>query len=160
MTKTYRFENELSAPLGKVQELLTDPGVREEEATQVAGALEAHCDLEERGNVKELVVHQKEHGYSLEGKRDTSKVEDVTLTITWNTDDFRGEWKWRMASQKDRVRVDGSTTLLENDDTTKVVEEGRVDVKIPMVGRVVEGKIVKGLEEARPDWVSWMRGKL
>lgn len=159
MAKSYKFEDRVQIPLGRVEEILTDPQMREEEATKIAGALEASCQVEERGDVKRMVVHQKEHGYSVDGKRDTSKVEDVTLTIDWDTRKHACRWQWRMASQGERVRIDGSTTLRQDDDATLVIETGDVDVKVPVVGRVAEGKIVKGIQKERPSWVKWLRDK-
>jgi hypothetical protein len=161
MAKTYSFTDRFDADRDRVQELMTDPALREQEAVEIARALEAHCEVEEpREGLKRLVVHQKEYGRGMDGKKDESRIEDVTLTIDWDTDDYACTWTWSMASQKDRVRVNGSTKLLDDGGGCKVLEEGRVEVKVPMIGKMIEGKVVEGISRARPKWKSWFEKKL
>lgn len=161
MAKTYRFRNRFDASRDRIQELLIDPDIRESEAIEVARAVEASCEVEERGpDVRRLVVHEKEYARGMDGKRDTSRTEDVTLTIDWDTSAYRCDWTWSMASQAERVFVSGSTTLEPDGDGCRVIEEGRVEVKVPVIGKMIEGKVVGGIEKARPRWVAWLEGKL
>ncbi len=161
MAKTYKFTNRFNATKDRVQELMTDPRVREQEAVEIARAIEAKCVVEHpRDGLTRLVVHQKEYGRGMDGKRDTSVVEDVTLTIDWNTTAYRCDWTWSMASQKDRVHVKGTTALVADGNACKVVEEGHVEVKVPMIGKMIEGKVAAGIEKVRPRWVEWFEKKL
>lgn len=161
MAKTYKFTNRFKANRDRVQECMTDPAIREQEAVEIAHAIEAKCSVEEpRDGLKKLTVRQKEYGRDMKGKRDKSVIEDVTLTINWDTQKYRCDWTWSMASQKDRVFVKGSTTLQEDGDATRVLEEGHVEVKVPMIGKMIEGKVVAGIEKARPKWAAWFEKKL
>ncbi len=161
MTKTYKFKDHFDASRDRIQELLTDPKVREAEALEVARSLEASCTLTEpRPGIKKLVVKEKEYARGMDGKKDTSRTEDITLTIDWDTSAYRCDWTWSMASQAERVLVSGSTTLLADGDSCNVIEEGRVQVKVPMIGKMIEGKVVGGIEKARPRWVAWFKEKL
>jgi len=161
MTKTYKFRDHFDASRDRLQELLTDPAMREAEALEVARSLEASCALTEpRPGVKKLVVKEKEYARGMDGKKDTSRTEDITLTIDWDTSAYRCDWTWSMASQAERVFVTGSTTLLDAGEGCDVIEEGKVQVKVPMIGKMIEGKVVGGIERARPRWVDWLKGKL
>jgi len=105
-------------------------------------------------------VKEKEYARGMDGKKDTSRTEDITLTIDWDTKAYRCDWTWSMASQAERVLVTGSTTLLPDGDSCDVIEEGRVEVKVPVIGKLIEGKVVGGIEKARPRWVAWFKGQL
>jgi len=161
MAKTYKFRNRLEASRDRVQELMIDPKVRESEALEVAKAKEARCEAQEpRPGIKRLVVREKEYARGIDGKRDMSRTEDVTLTIDWDVSKYKCNWTWKMASQGDRVRVFGGTTLEADGNGCVVVEEGRVEVDVPMIGGMIEGRVVAGVEKARPRWVEWIKGKL
>ncbi|MBW2264381.1 MAG: DUF2505 family protein [Deltaproteobacteria bacterium] len=161
MTKTYKFNDRFDASRDRIQELLTDPELRKSEALDVARSLEASCELTEpRPGIKRLVVKEKEYARGMDGKKDTSRTEDITLTIDWDTSAYRCDWTWMMASQAKRVFVSGTTTLLPVGDGCTVIEEGRVEVKVPVIGKMIEGKVVGGIEKARPRWVAWFKEKL
>jgi hypothetical protein len=161
MAKTYRFKNRFEATLERIEELLIDPEVRKSEALEVARAVEASCEVDEpRAGIKRIIVHEKEYARGMDGKKDKSRTENVTLTIDWDTSAHRCKWTWSMESQKDRVFVTGSTTLESDGKSCYVIEEGRVEVKVPMIGKMIEGKVVGGIEKARPRWVDWLKGQL
>jgi hypothetical protein len=161
MARTYKFRNRFDATRDRIQELLTDPSVRESEALEVARAIEARCEIEEpRPGRKRLVIREKEYSRGMDGKRDTSRTEDITLTVDWDASAYRGTWTWSMASQAERVLVSGSTTLEADGKACTVVEEGRVEVKVPVIGKMIEGKVVGGIEKARPRWVDWLKARL
>jgi len=87
---------------------------------------------------------------------DKSKTDENHTRVTWDLKTRRGTWVWR-GPHGPKVKVSGSYDLRPDGEGTRMDLAVEIDVSIPLVGRVVEGKVRDAFEEHWPGYVDIVR---
>ena len=90
-------------------------------------------------------------------------VHRATLEATWDLRTRSCRWVRQDHTFGDRVRAEGTTAVEPRDDgTCTVVERGKIDVRIPVMGKKIARKVVASMEELAPRkaafWEQRLRG--
>ncbi|MEL7371887.1 MAG: DUF2505 family protein [Myxococcota bacterium] len=87
---------------------------------------------------------------------DHSKTEENRTRVKWDLKTFRGTWSWTGAHGP-KVKINGTYALVPEGARTRLDMTASISVGIPLVGRVVEGKVRAGFEENWPPYVAFVR---
>lgn len=87
---------------------------------------------------------------------DKSKTDENHTKVTWDLKARRGTWVWT-GPHGQKVKVSGSYELQPDGTGTRMALAVEIDVSIPLVGRVVEGKVSDGFQENWPKYVDIVR---
>ncbi len=87
---------------------------------------------------------------------DHNKTEENRTRVRWDLRSLRGTWNWSGAHGP-RVQVRGTYTLHPDGDGGRLILTANISVGIPVVGRMVEGKVKAGFEQNWPPYVNIIR---
>ncbi|MEM7678480.1 MAG: DUF2505 family protein [Myxococcota bacterium] len=87
---------------------------------------------------------------------DHSKSEENRTRVRWNLRAFTGTWTWSGAHGP-KVKISGTYALTPSGSGTNLEMTADISVGIPLVGRMVEGKVRAGFEENWPGYVDIVR---
>lgn len=143
---------DLPFPPEVVMNAMRDPALIEK-SERSREALEIEVTEREKTDARHTyVVRTVTHARTVKGI-DKSKTEENFTTVSWEVPQHRAEWSWTGAHGK-KVTVTGHYRLVPRGDGSALTLDTTIDVKIPVVGRVVEGKIKEGFDRAWPDYVA------
>lgn len=141
--KRFRTEIELPAAAEDVYALVIDPAFLEDKARQMGCLAVRVSSRQEDG---ETVIEQVEERAPVMGK-ERSKG---TLTTRWNAASRLGRWRHVQHGQEERSRSEGTVALVaRGSDRSALVTEGSVSIDVPLLGGMIEKKVVKALEKER-----------
>lgn len=163
MAKTEKYSQNFDVPATTLLDFLTDPGVREAESVEIGGAVEATAvKREPSAGMVEVEVKSKTHPRGLDGKRDKSRLENALYVERWDLNQMSSSWSYRMEETfGDRIFVSGRRKIIPTGPQSCVLEEEvTIDVKIPMIGGVIAGKVIASITRGRAKLIEWMRDGL
>ena len=141
--KRFRTEIQLPAAAEAVYALLVDPAFLEDKGRHT-GCKVVRVTVRREG--EETVIEQYEEREPVFGK-DPSKS---TLTTRWNTERREGRWRHVQHGQEERARSEGTVAVVaRGSDKSALVTEGSVSIDVPLLGGMIEKKVVKALEKER-----------
>lgn len=151
---TTKLERSFDLPYAPeaVMNAMRDPALIEK-SERSRDALEVEVIEEERSESRHTyVVRSVSHARTVTGI-DRNKTEENRTKVRWDVAACRADWSWTGA-HGNKVTVNGGyrVTPRAGGGATLTLDT-TIDVKIPVVGRVVEGKIKEGFEKAWPDYV-------
>ncbi len=134
-----------------VMNAMRDPALIEK-SERSRDALEVEVIVQEQTDTRHAyVVRSVSHARTVKGI-DRNKTEENRTTVRWDLRSLRADWSWSGA-HGNKVTVTGGYRVTPRGDGATLTLDTSIDVKIPVVGRVVEGKIKEGFEKAWPDYV-------
>ncbi len=155
MAKTTERTFELDLPPEAIMNAMRDP-VMIDGSERSRDALEVEVTDEEKTDERHVyVVRTVTHARTVKGI-DKSKTEENRTRVSWDVPRHRAEWTWSGAHGS-KVDVHGTYRLEPRARGCALTLFASIDVKIPVVGRVVEGKIREGFETAWPAYVERVR---
>lgn len=141
--KRFRTEIELPAGAEDVYALLVDPAFLEDKARHT-GCKVVRVTSRQEG--EETVIEQVEERDPVFGKEPSKS----TLTTHWNAERREGRWRHVQHGQEERSRSEGTVALVaRGSDRSALVTEGSVTIDVPLLGGMIEKKVVKALEKER-----------
>lgn len=151
MTQRFKSVMILPASCDRVFELLTSP-----EALRACGvhlgAKIVRAQRREEGEGVIVEVYNEKQGQTGHGE------DKSTRTTTWNVDRRRGSWVHVQHGMEKRARAEGTVRLQEQDEGCRYTVEGEIQIKVPIVGKMIEKKVVEALEkEAEREEGYWKR---
>jgi hypothetical protein len=139
----FRSEIELPASAERVHQLLIDPDFQRRKA--LAGkTLVAEATREDQGEVVVLVL--REERKPMMGKEPNRS----TMTMRWDAAGTRATWIHVQHGQEKRSSSEGSVELRPlGGERCKLITEGTIEIRVPLIGRSIEKKVVKAIEAER-----------
>lgn len=163
MANTFKFEEKFGASKEKLLDFIIDPDMKKAEALEVGGAVEAEATREDMGGDRvKIEVKMKVYAHGMDGKKDKSKTEAAVFTEKWDLKKYESEWMYTMEGAfAGKVKVGGKKMLVGGgDNACTYVDETTVEVNIPIIGRMISGKVGEKLERSQPRVMEWMKKKL
>ena len=155
MAKTYRTDERVPAPAADVLRLLVDAG-EQEALLRHLGTPEVRCDVgEEIGGRVRVTVDTTEPAMMGAGSH------RATLEMDWDLEARSCTWVRRDHTFGERVKARGTTRVeADGDSACRVIEEGEIDVSIPVVGRRISKAVIGRIVDQAPRKAAWWRGRL
>ncbi len=143
MTAKFERELRLDVPAERLLQLIIDPEFQQQQALDL-GALEARCQRADLADgTVELVLHEKSSPKWGQSHR-------TTLTSRWDLSQLCSRWQRVVHGQEQRSRAEGSSRIIADDgESCRLVMQGEVEVRVPVLGRKVERKVVEEIEAGR-----------
>ncbi|HPM76802.1 MAG TPA: DUF2505 family protein [bacterium] len=113
-------------------------------------------------DLKDLNKTASEHKYQIVtteytrglGGIDKDKTEKHTVVHTWNLGAKQSNWVWSSDNEmSNKAQISGGTGLKAKGKGTEVTMMVEIDVKIPMVGKMIAGKLKEGFEKGWPLYI-------
>ena len=161
--KEFKFEEKFDVPREKLIEFILNTENAEARAIEFGKALEAKATKEDIGDKRaRIVVKSKEYGRGMDGKKDKTKTENSTFTEEWDLERFESTWTYTMESTfAEMIKVGGNKKLIANGENACTYrDETMIEVKIPVIGGMIAGKVVSSMERSTPRMMEWMKNKL
>ena len=141
---TQRFNIRKTYPISreKLFEWFTDPKYHEEKSLY-SGSLSAVCTrtVEADGTI---VIKLMESMKPFFGKG----PEKGTYTGRWNPKSFTENWTYVPQGQEERVKAAGSSQIVAlSDGECAQISMGEIEIKVPLIGGLIEKKVSKMIEE-------------
>jgi len=87
-------------------------------------------------------VHTTEYGRTLTGGIDRADVKQSTTRYRWRASAGTIEWTWE-GRESGRVEVAGTMTIRERGSGTEVVNQRRIEVRVPLIGERIAKLIAR-----------------
>ena len=146
----FQIEQQIAGPVEAVARLYTEPRFYERLGELPKLGRPEVLERREDGSVVHLAVRFRFTGHLSPAV--TKMVDPAKLSwVEESVHDLEGHtvtFHMQPDNYADRLRFEGSSRFeADGDDDTRRVAEGDVVVRVPLVGRAVEGAIVSGLRE-------------
>lgn len=156
MGTEFRIEARYSASAGALIELYADPTFHEEKARHMGFARANAVRRTEDDGTLVLSLQTMRPASWAPGGKDSS-----TFTLRMHPDTGEGSWERVQHGFEDRSDARGTQRILATDDGGCIVEvEGRLEVKVPMLGGMIEKKIVAAMESESTREADFVRAQL
>ncbi|MDX9720299.1 MAG: DUF2505 family protein [Myxococcota bacterium] len=140
----FRCEGRIALSAEQVYSLMVSPDMQERVAKQFK-AISAKAKVEERPKGPLLTLEVEEPA------RKGSGTEKSTMRFDWDRAARACTWTREDHQHRDRVKVRGSLRLqAEKETVSRIIEEGEIEISIPLIGRVLAPKIAASIERKRP----------
>ena len=148
MASNFHNERKYAVPANVLFNIVSDPeflAARHERQ----GAVEAR--------VKELARHETrliqevetdEYARTIKGE-DKRRIETAFTRYEWDLRDRRGSWQYS-GSRGNRLRIAGRIAVAPEADESKLVSDFEVEVRAPLIGRLIEKRILAEIESSLP----------
>lgn len=142
MTRTFETRAEFGCSAAQLFSLYADPAFQEGRA-RALGAHTATCAVTSETEA-EIVVRLEATRPSFSGRGDESSVMSMTLDRA-----TRGScWTQTVRGYESRARVEGTSQVVElGPARAELIVRGSIEIRIPIVGRVIESKIVGAMDK-------------
>jgi hypothetical protein len=141
MTQRFSREERVESTADELLCLMLDEDFQTEMAKEL-GALEVRCSHTEQGAevVMTLFVEMP--------PKWGNEPDRSTHTTTWVPADLRASWKRIQHGHEHRSRAEGTVKICEDAAAgcCRIVTKGEVEIRVPLLGRSIEKKVVKALE--------------
>ena len=116
----------------------------------------AHAAREEVASARYEVVEDSERGLIIAvrceqyrrkktGGLDRIHTDSTAIIYRWNRGSNRAEWRFE-GHDADKIQIGGGTAFEPDGANTRVVEVVRVDVRLPLIGRLIERVVGKSID--------------
>jgi hypothetical protein len=159
MAKTLRRVKGFDAPPDRLLAAVTDPEfvkARRKPGTSAGGTVR-EVARDERRLVQEL--ESEDYARTRTGGIDRSRTEVSVTTYEWDLAARRCSWTWR-GPQDARVGLRGRIAVRAAGAGSELETEFEVDVRIPLIGGVIERIIAGEIEEDLPRFEELVRAAL
>jgi hypothetical protein len=152
MTRSVRTTSRFDATPDRLVAALTDPAYLE---ARVSPGSSAGIKVQEVARDAQRLVQEvrsEDYARTMTGGFDRSRTAPSVTTWTWDLAARRATWTWR-TEQEARVKIRGSVAVQAAGAGSEMVSEFEAEVKIPLMGGMIEKSIVEevGKDQARID---------
>jgi hypothetical protein len=114
------------------------------------GALEVSIrELHSDEHRHEYVISVTNYARGIKGE-DRSKRENSTTTVKWDLATNTRRWTW---TGEHPVEVNGEDVIVSSKSGATLKLNAQIDVKVPVIGRLIAKKVKEGFEENWPNYV-------
>jgi hypothetical protein len=138
-----------------VLQALTNPALLEAQQRQQGAARARVTERLREGPRLVQEVEADEYARTLTGI-DKTRTERAVTTYEWDLSERRCTWRYA-GPHGDRVRVGGSLRVLPAAGGAELHSEITVSVRVPLIGRVIERRIVSQIEAGMPEYEGLIR---
>lgn len=92
-----------------------------------------------------IVVHCRQYRRRKTGGLDRRNSDPTTVTYRWYPAEGRASWAFD-GPDGDRVQIRGKTRFEPDGDGTVVTEEVDVVIRVPLIGRMIERVVARGMD--------------
>jgi hypothetical protein len=156
MSKTLTKQGRLAAPVDRVLALLTDPAFVERRHLAQGAVAVTVTERERTADRLVQAAELTEHARTRTGGVDRTRTEPATTTYTWDLRARRCAWQY-LGPQRDYIRLGGTIRLEPAGDGTLLHAGFEVAVSVPLIGRVIEGVILKEIDGFEPTYLALVR---
>jgi hypothetical protein len=152
----YHFRTEVSvgASADRALTLMIDPR-GQEELLRSLGTPEVQAETTRpREGVARVVIHTAEPAMKGAG------THRARLEMEWDLGARTCRWVRHDLSFGERVQASGTTRVVEDGEGCRVIDEGDIEVKVPVIGRAIARKVVAIMEELAPRKAAWWEAHL
>jgi len=156
MALDFHTEQRVRGSADEVLALMVDQETHEALLRHLGSTIEEYAREEDGDRLRTVVT-------TAEPAMQGATVHRATLEATWDLRTRSCRWVRQDHTFGDRVRAEGTTAVEPRDDgTCTVVERGKIDVRIPVMGKKIARKVVASMEELAPRkaafWEQRLRG--
>jgi hypothetical protein len=152
----FRIEERYEASASALIELYSDPRFHEDKAKHMGFARAHAVRREQPDGTLELSIQTMRPASWAPGGKDSSTF---TLRIDPTTGD--GTWDRVQHGFEDKADARGTQRIVADGDRASLVQvEGRLDIKIPMLGGMIEKKIIAAMESESEREADFVRSRL
>ncbi len=112
-------------------------------------------DLRSTPEVHEFEIWTRQAARTIKG-RDPSKTEENRTVVTWDLKALTGQWVWS-GPQGDKARVTGTYAVSGTDGGARLRLTAHVQIRVPVVGKMIEKKVQQGFQDEWPHYVERIR---
>ncbi len=154
MAHRFHTDERIDASAERTMALMIDPR-GQEELLRSLGTPEVRAELSHpREGVAHVVIHTAEPAMKGAG------THRATLEMDWELATRTCRWVRHDHSFGERVQASGVTRIVEEGEHCRVVDEGSIEVKVPVIGRAIAKKVVSLMEEMAPRKAAWWSARL
>jgi hypothetical protein len=154
MAHRFHTDQRVRASAERTLELMIDPR-GQEQLLRSLGTPEVEAELTyPRDGVAHVVIHTAEPAMKGAG------THRATLEMDWELATRTCRWVRHDHSFGERVQASGVTRIVEEGEHCRVVDEGSIEVKVPVIGRAIAKKVVSLMEEMAPRKAAWWSARL
>ncbi len=157
----FEFSSEFPVPPVKLFSLLRTPAFQEAMALRF-GALEASAnEIGRTADVVKMKIELLDPGWGLMGAVINGKPLRATVLYDWNMSDMTGNWNRYFIDHGRNVEIDGLIRVdAMGDEACRMTESGRLEIKLPLIGRGIEKKLAAKLEDVQPKRIDFILKRL
>ena len=157
----FEFSSEFPVTPAKLFALLGSPAFQEAMALRF-GALEASAEeIGRRGDVVKMKIDLLDRGFGLMGAVIAGKPLRAAIVYDWDFGDFSGCWNRYFIDHGRNIQIEGRLRVEPmGDEACRMTESGRLEVKLPLVGRGMEKKLAARLVQVHPRRVDFIMRRL
>ena len=146
MSADYEAKVAVSAAADDVVRIMTTTDYLEAEAV-MDGAVKATARIEKSEGSKLVMVVEREDPTREPGAK-KGQTEKVTVTTEWDTAARRSSWKSKVHGREKLVSITGISMIEPTGDSScNIREKGSVDIKLPLVGKLIAGGLASDLKK-------------
>lgn len=137
----------------KVLATMTDPALLAEDHESRRCLSFDLTDLNKTDSEHKYQIVTTEYTRGL-GGIDKNKTEKHTVVHTWDLNALQSAWVWSSDNDvSNKAQIKGGTGLKAKGEGTEVTMMVDIEVKIPMVGKILAGKLKEGFEKGWPRYI-------
>lgn len=157
----FEFSSEFPVTPAKLFALLGSPAFQEALALRF-GALEASAEeVGRNGDVVKMKIELLDRGFGLMGAVLKGKPLRAAVLYDWDFSDLTGCWNRYFIDHGRNIQIEGRLRVEPmGDEACRMSESGRLEVKLPLVGRGIEKKLALKLEQVHPRRVDFILRRL
>jgi hypothetical protein len=154
MAHHFRTEQTVRASAARTLALMIDPR-GQEDLLRSLGTPEVQAEISHpRDGVAHVVIHTAEPAMKGAG------THRATLEMDWELATRVCRWVRHDHTFGERVLASGTTRIVEDGEACRVIDEGEIEVKVPVIGRAIARKVVSLMEEMAPRKATWWEARL
>ena len=157
----FRLVSEYPVGARRLFDMVRKPAFQEAMALRF-GAIEANATIVERsGNIEQMRIERSDPRRDLLGAFMPSRTESSVVLHDWNLDRLESRWSRHLLDRGKTVSVDGTVQVeVMGKDACRLVEAGQVTIRIPIIGRKLENKVIAELKKMLPARVDFIMRQL
>ncbi len=149
----FSIELPLDASPDALFELYVDPEFQEFKATNTGSTRARASTREESDGSVVLTVETWRPAHWGSGE------EEMRYECRFPAGSKRGKWKRVVKGMENRTRVEGDVEIVADGDGGRIITRGEIDIRIPLMGRRIERRIIDGIAEGKDREVRlWREG--
>lgn len=139
----FSIELRLDASPDALLDLYMDPDFQEFKATNTGSNRAKASKREEPDGSLVLIVETWRPAHWGSGE------EQMRYECRFPAGTKKGTWKRIVKGMENRTRVEGTVDIIADGDGGKIITRGDIDIRVPLMGRRIERRIVDGIAEGK-----------
>lgn len=139
----FSIELDLDASPDALLELYVDPKFQEFKATQTGSTRAKASKRQESDGSQLLIVETWRPAHWGSGE------EEMRYECRFPAGSKKGTWKRIVKGMESRARVEGTVEIVARGGGSTIITRGEIDIRVPLMGRRIERRIVDGIAEGK-----------